>query len=204
MATAIPTDVTPVGATWPTTPAPLIARGLSGKVQRRSVATDGRVFSLFYNFDLNVEADARWITRVQGLYHDGTLVTVAHPNINALRGAGGGTPLVNGASQTGSSIATDGWPASTTVLKGGDAVLFAGDTMVYMLRINATTDGTGAVNLQVSPPVRSGNSPADNAAITTTASVVFQCVIREIRIPAHDPSDYIQRVEVVYEETRGT
>ena len=39
------------------------------------------------------------------------------------RGAGGGTPLVNGASQTGNELVTDGWTALTTVIINSDGCI---------------------------------------------------------------------------------
>src|SRR4029077_6009595 len=41
-------------------------------------------------------------------------------------GTQGGTPTVNGANQTGSSIVTQAWSNSTNVLNAGDIIFFAG------------------------------------------------------------------------------
>ena len=41
------------------------------------------------------------------------------PDHKTSAGSPTATPLVNGASQTGSSLTTDGWAASTTVMKAG-------------------------------------------------------------------------------------
>ncbi len=105
-------------------------------------------------------------------------------------GAHGGTPLVNGANQTGSSLATDGWTASTTVLKKGDVFTIAGVYAVnpetgqstgslqqFVVTADVTSDAVGAATIPISPSiVTSGakktvtNSPADNAAITVVGS----------------------------------
>ncbi len=84
------------------------------------------------------------------------------PDCKTPRGAGGGTPLVNGGGQTGSSLITDGWPANTTVLKAGD--YFAVNGELKRVTSDATTNGSGQVTISFKPALR--NSPADNAAIT--------------------------------------
>lgn len=95
------------------------------------------------------------------------------------------TPLINGASQTGSSIVTDGWGSGTTSLKKGDIVTFAGVYAVNPLSKESTgrlhqfvltqdvSDSSGAATLSISPAiVTSGplqnvtGAPADNAAVT--------------------------------------
>jgi len=103
-------------------------------------------------------------------------------------GVATGTPLVNGASQTGASLITDGWTNSQTgILKAGDLLTIAGVfavnpvTKVALSRLQTfvvTADAnsgssTGPATLSIYPSiVTSGTtqtvsaSPADNAAIT--------------------------------------
>lgn len=126
-------------------------------------------------------------------------------------GAHGGTPLVNGASQnvtyanaTGAntqSLVTDGWTASTTVLKAGDVFTIAGvyavnpvpgegttgkTVMPYLQQFtvinDVTSDGTGNATITISPAIITSGAqqtvsaaPADNAAITVlgTASTAY-------------------------------
>lgn len=99
----------------------------------------------------------------------------------------GGTPLVNGASQAGSSLVTDGWTAAAALrLKKGDVFTIAGVFAVNPLtKINTTqlrqfvvtadvsSDVAGNATIPIYPAiVTSGSeqnvtaSPADNAAIT--------------------------------------
>jgi len=79
------------------------------------------------------------------------------------RGTAAGTPLVNGASQTGASLITDGWTAGATLLAGD---FFAVGTQLFMVAADATASGGGAMTITVEPPIRT--SPADNAALTTS------------------------------------
>jgi hypothetical protein len=101
-------------------------------------------------------------------------------------GTKAGTPLVNGASQTGASLVTDGWTASSAVLKKGDIFTIAGVFRVHpetkavtatLQQFVATADGTGNLTVAIAPPiVTSGasqnmsGSPADNAAITVVGT----------------------------------
>jgi len=80
--------------------------------------------------------------------------------------AGAGTPLVNGGSQTGKTLATDGW---TTKPEAGDIFTIAGDTTQYVV-VSSTTLATTASTLTIEPALAS--SPADNAALTLVASHV--------------------------------
>ena len=103
-------------------------------------------------------------------------------------GALGGTPLVNGASQTGASITADGASNSITgYFKEGDVIQFASTNEINPLNRRSTTrlkdfvvtadvdsDGSGNLTIPISPSIiTSGNfqtatgSPANNDAITT-------------------------------------
>ena len=79
----------------------------------------------------------------------------------------GSTLLVNGASQTGTSLVLDGGANSTLVLKAGD--FFSVNNELKMVTANATTDGSGDVTVNFVPSLRS--SPSDDASITTTNPV---------------------------------
>ena len=96
------------------------------------------------------------------------------------------TPLVNGASQTGSTIATDGWASGAATLNKGDVFTIAGVNSVNPLSysdngrlqqfvVTATTsDSSGAMaTLPISPSIITSGalqtvsaSPANNAVIT--------------------------------------
>lgn len=94
------------------------------------------------------------------------------PSGRTPRGIGTGTPLVAGASQTGTSLNTDGWTISTTgILKAGD--YFSVNSQLYMLVSDASSNGSGQATLTFEPPLRS--SPADNAPLTL---INASCVMR--------------------------
>jgi hypothetical protein len=110
----------------------------------------------------------------------------------------GGAPLVNGASQTGSSLITDGWTAAAAArVKAGDKFTIAnvyavnpqnrestGDLQQFTVTADGSSDGTGALTLSIFPPLYAATVaqatvnalPADNAALTFvgTASTAYR------------------------------
>lgn len=115
-------------------------------------------------------ADAEyWISfllKLAGPY--GTFL-LGDPNGGTARGAATGTPLVNGGSQTGNELITDGWTNSQTgILKAGDYIqLGTGATSrLYKVLNDVNSDGSGNATLTIWPDLRS--APADNAPITVS------------------------------------
>lgn len=107
------------------------------------------------------------------------------------KGTATGTPLSNGATQTGASIVTDGWTASITgIVKKGDVITFAGVYAVnpiskastgslkqFVVTADANSDGTGNATISISPSIttsgayqNASTSVADNSAITVVGS----------------------------------
>jgi hypothetical protein len=102
-------------------------------------------------------------------------------------GAYSGTPVVNGAGQTGSALVTNGWGTSITgLLNIGDVFQIAGVYAVnpknrqstgalqnFVITSTATSDGSGNSTLAIYPAITTSgayqtvsNSPANSAAIT--------------------------------------
>ncbi len=100
-------------------------------------------------------------------------------------GAHGGTPLIAGGSQSGSSITTDGWTNSAAILKKGDIITFAGVYGVnpqnrqsygalrqFVVTADVTASGAGLATIPIFPALTASGAfqtvtaaPADNAAI---------------------------------------
>jgi hypothetical protein len=117
-------------------------------------------------------ADAeRWIAFMLALRGSAGTFLLGDPLGTAPRGVATGTPLVNGASQTGKSLTTKGWTHSITgILKMGD-YLQIGTGLTQRLYKNlqdTNSDGTGVAVFDVFPSLR--ESPADNAAIVLSAA----------------------------------
>ena len=82
-----------------------------------------------------------------------------------------GTPLVNGATQTGTSLITDAWTASYASPKGKFVgVSVSGLQYLYQTTTAVTASGAGAATLVLRPMLRA--SPADNAALIVNPATV--------------------------------
>lgn len=87
------------------------------------------------------------------------------PDRKTPKGTATGTPLINGAFQSGGQINTDGWTGSVTgIMKAGDYFTVNGE--LKMVTADANSDSGGNAVLYFQPILR--NMPADNAAITVT------------------------------------
>lgn len=113
-------------------------------------------------------------------------------NVNTFTvGAQGGTPLVDGANQTGSSLATKGWTATTNVLNQGDiftldgvfgvnpeSLMSTGRLQQFVVTdVSVTSGGGGLATIGISPSIVIAGayqtvtgSPADGAAIVVVGA----------------------------------
>lgn len=107
-----------------------------------------------------------FLLRQRGRFESFQIVLPDKATPRGVAGGGGiGTPLVNGAAQSGRSLATDGWTANVTaMLKAGDVFKLVSHSKVYVLTADASTNGTGQTTLTFEPALR--QSPADNEALT--------------------------------------
>lgn len=99
-------------------------------------------------------------------------------------GAYAGTPVVNGANQTGSLLVTNGWTANITgLLNVGDVFTIAGVFAVNPKNRNSTgslqnfvvtatvnSDGSGNASIPISPPIITAGPSPGNPYQTVTAS----------------------------------
>lgn len=83
-----------------------------------------------------------------------------------------GTPVVNGASQVGSTLAVDGLPASATgYLKAGDYIQLGSGATARLHKVlnDVDTNGSGEATLDIWPDLRS--SPDDDSAVVVSDAV---------------------------------
>ena len=103
-----------------------------------------------------------------------------------------GTPLVNGASQTGNTLSIDGAPASASnYLKAGDYIQIGSgiDQRLHMVVADASSNGSGEIDLSIEPALRT--SPSDNTAITVASPKgVFRLASNETNCDANAISVY--------------
>lgn len=108
------------------------------------------------------------------------------------RGVATGTPLVNGAGQTGNTLVTDGWTAGVTgILKAGDFIQLGSGSTATLHRVLAdvNSNGSGQATFDISPKIV--NAPADNAAITVTNPVgVFRMKENLLPVEIRPPNQH--------------
>jgi hypothetical protein len=186
-------------------PAALQSWGLSGKGQFRSVMNMGREWTETYPvLNTSLATVRALLTALSQSVREGTVWQVQHPYLQTRTGAGGGTPLVKGASQTGSSLLVDG--ASNTVtgwLKAGDLMAVAGCAVVFDVTADCNSDGSGNVTVPINPPIFAGQSPADNAPVTILgSSIYFNAVISAMSdMPEIDVTGYLSAgLQVTFRE----
>lgn len=157
-----------------------------------------------YSYHINPAASTKIVDALKGLFHSSSEIEkqykrglmgmaaggewhLAQNLYSYTSGQQGGTPLVNGAAQTGSSLVTDGWSlAAANRLKAGDVFTIAavykvnpitkqstGELQQFVVTADAASDAGGNATLSISPAIvtSGGNqnvdaAPADNAAIT--------------------------------------
>ena len=171
-------------------PASLQHRAQSGKITTRSTTQVGRVWTETYLVDVRDNNDRKLMATVRNYLRNGTTFDIVHRDHLTPKGAYGGSPLVAGASQTGSTINLDA--ASTGITnwaRAGDLVTFNAITLVYEVTADTNSDGSGLVALPIDPPIFVGSSPANNAALTTTAVVVRARVVAA-QFPETDASNH--------------
>lgn len=194
--------VLPVSSSPPRSPQALLSGGGLGKMQARPTLQVGRTWSEVFDMLKSTDTTVRgWLAHVQQTLRNGTTMDVDHRSYLTANGPGGGTPLINGASQTGSSIAVDGCTASTLFLRAGDLVLLGALTQVFELVADATANGSGQVNLTLDMGVVSGGSPADNAAVTSGANVKFKAKLVDFDEGRTGNDMYIRNMRLTWLET---
>jgi hypothetical protein len=91
------------------------------------------------------------------------------------RATGGGSPVINGASQTGSTLSTRGWSANAQAFLVGDWLSYSDTTgrrRLHQVTANVTANASGIASVPIAPALR--RSGADGAAITiSTPTGVF-------------------------------
>jgi len=199
--TILPRHVTPFRV-----PTGLISRGQTGRDQLRSVLAMGREWDEVWG-DLKIgraSVDA-FLTRIEEAYNRSEIFTITHlltcGSGKPPRGAGGGTPRINGGNQTGSTIATDGWtPNVTNVVVAGDVIRIAGLSPLFRITANANSNGSGQATLSINPIIPVGSSPTDNALITRTGCTLNAYIAAPPNLPAARPGEWITGLSLTFRE----
>lgn len=169
--------------------------GQSGKGQFRSVQNIGRMWEEVYPILDTANPNVRALIEVLNRsLRDGLVWTIQHPYWQVRQGLGGGTPVVNGSNQVGSTLNIDGATAGVTGwLKHGDLVQVAGCSVIFDVTADVNSNGSGQVAIPVSPTIYTGQSPADEAAVTIDPTLIkFNVAIVSVSgLPSMDSTRYI-------------
>jgi len=146
--------------------------GQSGAIQTRSEAAQGRTWQeTWAALPAGSEDVQELLVTIENLYNTGATCTLTHYLLpgsgKAAHGAGGGTPLVDGGSQAGTSLDTDGWTNDVTgVVKAGDCFTIAGVDVLFRATADANSGSTtGPATISIEPPLISGSPPVDGSAL---------------------------------------
>jgi len=141
--------------------------------QQQVINHVGRRWEVDVTLPRMLHDDARiWLAWLAKL--DGSLNTfnLGDPRGKTAQGEAGGTPLVFGASQTGSSLDVDGCTLSQTGwLKAGDYIQLgsAGSARLYMVTDDVDTNGSGEATINLWPAITT--APDNNASVVVSDTV---------------------------------
>jgi len=110
-----------------------------------------------------------WLLSLNGM--EGTFL-MGDPLGATARGSLGGTPVVNGANQTGQSLTIDGCtPSVTGWLKAGDYIQLGSDSTstLHKVLVDVNTDTGGAADIDIFPAMRT--APEDGSTVTVSNCV---------------------------------
>jgi len=202
---AFPRTVPPARVTYPKVIGSLISMGQSGAVQTRSEAAQGRTWQeMWPALPAGSEDVQELLVTIENLFNTGATTTLTHyllPGSGlAANGAGGGTPRVNGASQSGTSLVTENWTSAAAVrMKAGDCFTVAGLDVLFRATADISSDGSGDATITIEPPIVAGSSPADEALLTI-ASATLTAVILDYTGATAGPDEFIGGLQVTFRE----
>lgn len=164
-----------MSGTFPSSPAPrdvaistnqntIVTTTASGRRQARQI--DGQKFRLRLRFPVMTRSEfAPILAFIMKQRSQMESFQYTPPSVDDALGVASGVISVNGAISAGvTSVAIDGMANSTSgVFKAGDFFRFTGQSKVYMVVDDVSSNGSGQGTLTFEPPLRS--NVADNAVL---------------------------------------
>lgn len=202
--------IRPMTVPWPFSGGGYVDRGSTGRIQSRGDASAGFTWSERYGALPLCKSVRQLLAQVRRWATPPfTSIDIDHPRISLL-GAGGGTPVVSGADQAGSSLVTSGWPADTEVLYPGDFIRPSSLRRAFEVTNDdgspVVSDGAGNATIPISPSIFVGGSPPDADPILLADAGVpfFKVFITEWQEPTYTRSSsdglYYVGLRITFEE----
>ena len=124
---------------------------------------------------MNREAAEPWIGFLLALHGVKGTFYWFDPLGTAPQGIATGTPLLNGANQSGQTLLTKGWTISQTgIMKAGDWFSISGYNSLYKVMQDANSDGSGLATLEIFPSLRSDAIADETALDLSSAQGIFR------------------------------
>lgn len=201
-----PTAVTVTNESPVSFPSAKRMRAESGIVKRRATLKRGLSWARTYNQLFSQDADVReLLSFIRMVDNRGYNFRIRH---QMLPGSGK-DPLGSGASgasldsgESGSSVATSGWPVSTTdVVAAGDYIRINSFGAVREITSNADSDSNGNATIDINPPIASDEAPSSSQSITTTDVYIWADLANSPSLPdGHSNAFYINDLRLGLEE----
>jgi hypothetical protein len=173
--------------------------GQSGKTQVRSVLAMGREWTEVYGTFSPFKTEGRELLGyIHRAWRSGETFSIQHRFYELPTGLGTGSPVVNGAGQTGSTLSTRSWTGANPVLRIGDVFTVVG--VPYLLECTdvATNLSAGVSTLTIAPPIIT--APADGAAIGYIYPIMSARIIEKPVFPNVDSEGLLTGVVVTFKE----
>ena len=185
-----PRDVIPRQVTDFDYPDALKSQSQGGVWNTRDSTRVGRTWDEFYLVKVSDNDAKKFMALIRKYKREGTIFNIDHRDYQTPNGAGGGSPIVQGTAQVGSTLVIDGASNSITGwLLAGDIFTLAGINVAYDVAVTVDTATGGTASIEISPPIYTGASPADNATLTITA-VKIRALIVAADFPRSGADDY--------------
>lgn len=174
--------------------------GQGGKGQTRGNVAIGRMWTESYQpVPIDSDAGYAFLQFLRKVRRTGEVFTIDHRAHLLRRGGGSGSPVVNGAGQTGSSLSTRSWTGTDPVLRQGTIIKIGSIGYAFDVAADAPNLAAGITTLTIDPPILTGSAPADGVAITYSA-VTLNAVLIGLQIPAAAEHGYVLGLAATFRE----
>lgn len=149
------------------------------------------LWAISFSLAPRTESESRILgSRLMQLARLGNVFEAGPPAYALSSGYSGADPLVNGASQLGTTLVCDGVSNNTLIVQEGDYKSFTIGTNIKLFRFtaDATSDGVGNVTFNFEPPLH--DSPANNAVVEINVPVTRFRLVEALHVVSVDSAAF--------------